>query len=157
LAPKPSSRSTQNKVSRLSLCSPSWHPSLEFNFAVSDTVTKLSVETGASDGREDGSGRRVTGPDAIWSSRVGRRASAGEVESVSVDDLLMSEEVRCQGWNDVEGVVLDESVGVVVSRPVKLAVTRRSVRVKTRLEVKAGIISVLLGLRDAELTRNRRC
>jgi len=132
LASKPSSRSTQNKVSRLSPSSPSWHPSLEFNLAVSDAVTQLSGETGASDRREDGSGRRVTGPDAIWSSRIGRRASTSEIESVSVDDLFVGEEVRRQGWNDVEGVVFDKSVGAVVSRPVKLAVTRRRRRSQRR-------------------------
>ena len=103
--------------------SPSRHPSFELDLSISNAVAELGRESSRSNGRNHRSRRRVGGHDAVRSSRVRSRAGTGEVEGVSVGDLSVGEDVGGESWDDVKGVVLDEGVGIVVGRPIELAVS----------------------------------
>jgi len=95
---------------------------LELDLSVSNAVTELGRESSRSNGRNHDSRRRVGRPDAVRSSRVGNRAGSRKIESVSVGDLIVGEDVGGESWDDVKSVVLDESVGGVVGRPIELSV-----------------------------------
>lgn len=104
---------------------PGRHLGLELDLSIADVVAQLGRESSGSNRRKHGSRRRVTGPDAVGSSGIRGCAGVGKVKRVSVVDLSIGEDVAGESWDDVKSVVFDEGVGVVVRRPVKLAVSSR--------------------------------